>query len=100
MKQAEIYEKALAKFGRESQLLKLIEETGELQRALSRVLNYYAASTHSGEEVFDAEENLCEEIADVEIVLNQVKLTFNPEMLSFHKQRKLQRLEAMLIDLQ
>jgi NTP pyrophosphatase (non-canonical NTP hydrolase) len=81
----------MARFGMHQQMLKLIEELGELTRASSRWLNESV-----DEYDVDIEENLCEEIADVEILLDQVKSQLDHDVLSYQKQRKLMRLNEML----
>ncbi|NFH81786.1 hypothetical protein FDA09_16915 [Clostridium botulinum] len=63
-KQTEICNKAIRTFGEHTQMIKTMEELGELTRAISRVL------LGQGEERI---ENLHEEIADVEIMLMQLK---------------------------
>lgn len=91
MKSKEICDRAIDCFGMQNQMLKLIEELGELTRAASRWLN------ESVDEFdVDIEENLCEEIADVEIVLDQVKSQLSHDTLSYQKQRKLRRLQEIL----
>ncbi|MEW6708293.1 MAG: hypothetical protein AB1403_00590 [Candidatus Riflebacteria bacterium] len=91
MKANEICDKAMERFGLHQQMLKLIEELGELTRAASRWLN-----ESIDEYDIDIEENLCEEIADVEIVLDQVKSQLSHDMLSYQRQRKLRRLQEIL----
>jgi NTP pyrophosphatase (non-canonical NTP hydrolase) len=78
MKAKEICDKAMTRFGLQSQMLKLIEELGELTRASSRWLN----ESVDGFDV-DIEENLCEEIDDVEILLDQVKSQLDHDVLSY-----------------
>lgn len=76
-----IYQKAIEKFGEKSQKDKIIEEMAELTIAFFK--------ERSG-----LEHNIAEEIADVQIVLNQMKLLY-PDWISW-EQVKLKRLEERL----
>lgn len=62
-----IYEKALNCYGRANQLVVAIEELAELQKVITKYLR--------GEQV--SEENTAEEIADVTIVMEQIRLIFD-----------------------
>lgn len=77
---------AIDKFGWDKQVDMLIEEMAELTQALLKV--------RRGKE--GALDNLHEEIADVEIVLSQIKIKCNQPLLKAWKDRKLQRLEEKL----
>lgn len=80
-----IYKKALRKFGDIAQKLKCIEELSELIRALIRDLN----AQHD-------DDNLAEEIADVEIMIEQVKISKQlHKRVSEFKAQKLNRLEDL-----
>lgn len=63
-----VLQKAVDEYGKESQLIMAMEEMSELIQALSKNIRGYAN-----------EDNVAEEIADVEIMLNQLKLIFNNE---------------------
>ncbi len=76
-----IYQKALQRFGNYTQKDKMIEEMAELTIALFK--------ERSG-----LEHNIAEEIADVQTVLNQMKLLY-PDWISW-EQVKLKRLEERL----
>lgn len=76
-----IYQKAIEKFGQSHQKDKMIEEMAELTIALFK--------ERSG-----LEHNIAEEIADTQIVLNQMKLLY-PDWISW-EQVKLKRLEERL----
>lgn len=71
-----IHQQALNKFGNQAQHLKLIEEMAELTQAILKGTN------------------VSEEIADVQIVLDQIKL-LHPDWTSW-EQIKLKRLEERL----
>ena len=68
----ETMERALEHYGANAQMLKCIEEMGELSRALARALN-------PNEETEQA--NICEEIADVSIMLDQLYLHFGKDFI-------------------
>lgn len=88
MNENEIYRWAIERFGAEHQIRKAAEELGELIQALMRYGN--------GEPVSG---NVCEEIADVEIMLEQLKIIMGERYsnyLELKKGEKLRRLERML----
>lgn len=76
-----IYQRAIDKFGEKSQKEMMLEEMNELSLAFLR-------------ESRGRESNVPEEIADVQIMLNQMKLLY-PEWISW-EQVKLKRLEERL----
>ena len=88
LKESEIYVAAVKHFGVVQQKLKTIEELSELARALARDLPLDAGE--------DAERNVQEEIADVEIMLNQMRLLYDPREIDDWKDSKLERLARML----
>lgn len=84
----EIYRQAVEHFGKLNQLIKTMEECGELIRALARWIN--------GQPVIG---NIAEEIADVEIMLEQVKVVLGEqyeEYLELKKAEKLGRLAKLI----
>lgn len=83
-----IYELAIAKFGDAKQVVKAIEELSELQTELCRVF------CDRGNE-----DRLIEEIVDVEIMLEQVKMIFDipEEIIEEVKIQKVERLEKRLV---
>jgi hypothetical protein len=85
MKEKEIYRKAFEKFG-QLQITKAIEEMSELQKELCKLL------LGNGDR-----EHIAEEMADVEIMLSQLKEMFTNKLLvAGYKAEKLQRLEKLL----
>lgn len=76
----EIYQSAIAKYGQYAQIDMVIEEMAELTQALSK---YKRGKTH----------NVEEEIADVEIMLEQMRLIFNSKKVDEIKQSKITRLD-------
>lgn len=83
-REAAILEGAIAKFGAEAQIVKAIEEMGELTVELARGLN----------EVPDCFDALKEELADVFIMLNQLELIFGD--VTEIEIAKLERLERRI----
>ena len=66
---SDFYNEIINKFGKDNQILKCVEELNELSQALCKF-----NSADSGEVTF---EKVVEEIADVEIMLNQIKIILN-----------------------
>lgn len=86
MNKNKIYKKALDKWGKIPQVIILFEEMAELQKELSKNLR--------GKDNIDS---IAEEIADVEIMLEQMKLLFEIDLdVRKHKMFKLERLEERL----
>ena len=90
--QTQIYEKAIDTFGEISQMIKATEEMGELIRAISRVI------LQQGESDVQIESNYNEEIADVTIMLEQLKYTrhYKQELVDYWKEEKLKRLKGIV----
>lgn len=82
----DIYKKALNKWGAEAQTIMVFEEMAELQKELCKAIrNNYSL------------DDLAEEIADVEIMLEQMKILFMIEdSVQEQKKYKLQRLREAL----
>ena len=78
-----IYKRALNIFGLKAQSEVAIEEMAELIQAISK---HNRSKAH----------NVEEEIADVEIMLNQIKLAFDEELIEEWKIIKLARLNKIL----
>ena len=84
----EICEAAVKRVGAGHQIIKAMEELGELTQALAKLLN--------GEPVTG---DVCEEIADVEIMIEQLKIIIGPEYEMYmlrKKEEKMKRLEEIL----
>ncbi|MDF2881535.1 MAG: hypothetical protein K0R54_2092 [Clostridiaceae bacterium] len=81
----EIYLKAINTFGENQQIIKAIEELGELSTALARHFTKNESSA-----------NINEEIADVEIMLSQLRLIFSNAEIDHHKKEKLERLKGVV----
>ena len=85
-KEQEIYKKALELWGEQFQVMMAIEEMAELMQKLSQ---YYRQNR------IVSQDDVLKEIADVEILLNQLKLIFDDEdyqSFRFIKQEKLNKL--------
>ena len=78
-----ICNKAINSYGNASQKIKAIEEMGELIQAISKSL-------------LDNENNVEEEIADVEIMLTQLKIMYNLSDIENWRNYKLNRLKERL----
>lgn len=88
MTERQIYKQAIEKWGTDAQILMVFEEMSELQKELCK--NWRGK---------DNAEQIAEEIADVEIVLAQLKMIYGISGIvrQFHEE-KLMRLEQRLKD--
>lgn len=83
-----LYKKAIASYGDESQIMMMLEEMSELQKELCKSLRGYKVTG-----------KIAEEIADVEIMLEQMKMIFGIEKsVPTYKQFKLERLHQNLLE--
>jgi soluble P-type ATPase len=86
MKEKEIYQKAIKKFGQQLQITKAIEEMSELQKELCKLLIGNGIREH-----------IAEEMADVGIMLKQLEIIFaNKELVADYKIKKFKRLKKLL----
>lgn len=86
MRSENIYKSAIDKFGENAQIRMCFEEMSELQKELCKYLRQKGNYEHT-----------CEEIADVEIMLEQLKLMFNcQDKIQQYKEQKLHRLKLLL----
>ena len=85
-KQRAICFKAVRTFGEYSQCIKAMEECGELIHALSRKVLDQDAD-------FD---NICEEVADLEILMDQMRVIFGDAFIDKWQEKKLKRLEGVV----
>ena len=92
MQTKELYFKAYAKWGA-MQYVVAMEEMSELQKAISKMLRNQIFHDNTG----DCMENLIEEIADVEIMLEQLKyFTKTDDKVEEQKRFKLERLRKRI----
>lgn len=95
-----ILERAIATFGCAAQVDKAIEEMAELTKALLkyRIMGsreFVRSNTESDELLMHtASVNICEEMADVQIMLNQLRLIYGDD--AEWEEAKLRRLEERL----
>lgn len=82
----EILQKNINTFGQYTQMVKAMEECGELIRALSRIIIDQNADV----------KNVCEEIADVEIMCDQLRLIFPSISIDDWKAKKLEKLKGVV----
>jgi NTP pyrophosphatase (non-canonical NTP hydrolase) len=85
MNKKQLYEKALVTWGRTSQMDMLVEECAELIKATQK-FNHRCGIYY----------DVTEELADVEIMCEQMRLIFNPVRIDEIKRQKLERLERLL----
>ena len=91
----EILKKSIKHYGTHNQMLKCIEECGELSRAVSRVL--IELSSGDGFTTEESQENLYEELADVLIMIEQMIIMFDCGDEVFIQQvKKMKRLKERL----
>lgn len=85
----DVLSRAIAHWGADTQTDKAIEEMGELMQAIMK----YRHKGHSQERLT----SLLEEIADVEIMLTQLKTIYDKHcVIPAIKERKLNRLDEIL----
>ncbi len=83
----QIFEKAIEKWGVNSQLDMVIEECSELIQAICKLKRIKENSL----------DNLMEEVADVEIMLTQLRIIIgNDKLIDFIKSEKIKRLEVRI----
>lgn len=88
MEEKELYALAIKTFGWNNQVDMLIEEMAELTQALLK--------HRRKPESIEVWDNLHEEFADVNILLNQIKHGLNENMVYQHKTAKLNRLAKLI----
>ena len=89
--EASIYERAIGRWGERAQMLKAIEEMGELSRALLRLIFFEDYAMGDREQI---EQAIAKERADVEIMLNQLHFIFGDN--SAMEISRLEKLEKRL----
>ena len=87
MNEEKIYEKAIKKWGNTAQILVAMEEMSELTKVLLKHLRH-----PKNEEYF---KKISEEMVDVEIMINQLKVMFPNNNIEEIKNIKLARLEIL-----
>ena len=98
--QADIIAAAVKHFGPIHQILKTVEEAGELQRASSRTITEALEHPDADELPDGVVENLIEETADAWIMIKQMTLILGVGVVTAEENRKLRRLaERMGMDI-
>lgn len=88
----DILEKAIRHYGNENQMMQTMEELSELSVAISKCLRY--------KDDIEARNNLVEEVEDVLIMIDQLKIIMDIKdyELECYRQYKLERLEKRIND--
>lgn len=89
----DIYRRALRHYGDRNQILKAAEEASELSAAIMRYMGASDIGLRSSPLLA-----LVEELADVEIMCQQMRLVFGDQPVDAAKRQKLERLERRLED--
>lgn len=89
MERKEILEQAIHTYGQARQVDMCLEEMAELAKALLKM-------RRSGGDIADKLDNIREEIADVQIMIDQMKMIYGEEFIEKFEQLKLARLEDRL----
>lgn len=85
-------------FGLENRLLQCTEEAGELIQALSKYQRLLQGDKTCQTHIFHAEYMIAEEMADIEICIEQLKyLLENKEQIEQIKEQKIYRTEHRLL---
>lgn len=92
-----ICRKAVEKFGIDIQQIVAMEELGELIQAISKIARWECNQSEDVEILLEYIDNLAEEIADVEIMLEQLKHCYGCHIQADdYKRRKLEKLKSMV----
>lgn len=92
-----ICRKAVEKFGIDIQQIVAMEELGELIQAISKIARWECNQSEDIETLLEYIDNLAEEIADVEIMLEQLKQCHGCHIqVGDYKRRKLEKLKSMV----
>lgn len=89
--------KAINTYGVENQMIKTVEELSELSQALCKSL---IRLNYTKEKIsLESVDNIFEEMADVEIMLEQCKMIFykSEDKINDYKNKKIKRLERRLM---
>lgn len=91
----EVLQKAIDTYGADNQCLKAVEEMSELTKALLKIRFAKKAGVEH-DILLDA---ISEEMADVEIMLEQLHMIYqNDKKVSEYREKKIERLERRLRD--
>ena len=85
----EIYKAAIKKYGVMSQVEMAIEECSELIQAIQKTKRSNTIINNN---------HVCEELADVEIMIEQLRGIYDPVLIDRYKAEKIERLEFRIIN--
>lgn len=88
-----IYKRIVDTWGVDSQLNMVTEEIGELLQAISKFRRAYNKDDKTKAKAYD---HLCEEVADVENMMMQMREMFDPERIDYYKKAKIERITRKL----
>ena len=92
-----ICRKAVEKFGIDIQQIVAMEELGELIQAISKIARWECNQLEDVETLSGYIDNLAEEIADVEIMLEQLKQSYGCHIQADdYKRRKIEKLKSLV----
>lgn len=91
MNDLELYKQAVSRWGRQSQIDMMIEECAELTKALCKLKR-----KHDPADTASLINDICEEIADVQIVAGQMRHIFGYKEVDEWYDVKLDRLRELL----
>ena len=98
MKTEDVLNGIIAKYGKTAQLNMIKEESAELIKACAELIQ--AVSKYERNPCFETIDHLAEEIADVEIMIEQAKIILKPEhiegLILIHKAKKFKRMEKLI----
>ena len=89
-----IMRQAIETYGVQAQCDVAIEEMAELTKAIMKIRRV----ADDYEKTQAALDNLLEEIADVDIMIEQMKIMWGPKQIEEYRRKKIERLERMLND--
>ena len=92
-----VYKRAVDIWGVEIQMGMMIEEAAELIQAISK---YKRAHDKSDEIKQDAYNHVCEEVADVENMIDQMRYMLDDKTIDIYKEQKLERTLEKIIKLE
>ena len=89
-----IMQQAIETYGVQAQCDVAVEEMAELTKAIMKIRRV----ADDYEKTQPALDNLLEEIADVDIMVDQLKIMWGPKQVEEYRRKKLERLERRLAD--
>ena len=94
----ELYKKAIREWGEFSQMDMMIEESSELILACASLIHNMMKLSRAkkGKHTNMVRMQICEEIADLEIMLEQSHMIFDGNLIDEIKERKLERLKEIV----